>query len=199
MYLSKPLSNYVKDREKNAPLDVVEIRNALNRSGYTDYIVFFTEKGELVLLDTSKNIDTGVIMKNGTVQEFTNSDDFRTVTTGAYARLNILNSVSNDEDLRTLKNIFKQKRTWVIHQLNRGSEDFEAHTHGMANYSHLDFRIKKDIGEEDIAYLFNSLCKSVQMGNTFNDGDRIENLYENCDVILKKSADDLFEVDFVSA
>lgn len=199
MYLSKSLSNYVKSREKNATLDVVEIRNALTRSGYTNYIVFSTEKGELVLLDTSKNIDASVIMKNGAVQGFTNSDDFQAVTTGAYARLNILNSISNDEDLQAVKNIFKKKRTWVIHQLNRGSEDFEAHTHGMANYSHLDFRIKKDIGEEDIAYLFNSLCKSVQMGNSFKDGDRVENLYENCDIILRKSADDLLEVSFIGA
>lgn len=199
MHLSKSLSNYVKDREKNATLDIIEIRNTLRRSGYKDYIVFNTDDGKLVLLDTTKDVEPGVIMKGNTVKGFTNTKDFQAVTVGACARLNILNSISNDEDLQTVKDIFKKKRTWVIHQVGRETEDFEAHTHGMANYSHMDFKIKKDIGEDEIAYLFNSLCKSVQLGNSFKDGDRIENLYENCDIVLKKTDDGLLEVSLISA
>ena len=194
MRLSKSLNSYLKDREKNVTLDITEIRNALNRSGYKDYIVFYTDTGKLVLLDISKDVTPGVITKGGTVKDFANTKDFQAVTIGAYARLNILNSISNDEDLQAIKDIFKKKRTWVIHQYNKEDGSFEARTRGMANYSHMDFIIHRNIGEEDVSYLLNSLCRSVQLGNSLKNGDRIENLYENCDIILRKTPDDLLEI-----
>lgn len=137
----------------------------------------------------------GIILEGNTVVGFKNTDDFQAVTKGSYARFNILNNISDSDDLERVKELFFGERTWIIQCIhNEDLNTFEAHTAGMENYSHLDFKIKDNIGEEEISYLLNSLCKSIQRGNAFKDGDRIENLYENYDVILKKTRDDYLEV-----
>ena len=187
--------NYIKNKEKNKSEDIIVIRDALRRSGHKNYIVFFTDDKKFVLLNTDKDISSGVIMENNNVVDFKNTDDYQAVTVDAYARCNILDSISDSVDLERVKALFDKKKTWVIHCVKNSKEGtFEAHTHGMNNYSHRDFRIKNDIGEESISYLFNALCKSVQKGTVFKDKNKIENFYENHSVILRTSDDGFFDV-----
>lgn len=196
MFLQKPISNYVKDKEKTASDIIVEIRDALRRSGRKDFVVLFTDDQKFVLLDTSKDVTPGVIIKDGEVVDFKNTDDFQTVTVDAYARYNVLNSISDSKDLERVKEIFAKNKTWVIH-INADSDSFEAHTLGMINYAHPDFKISKNIGEEEVSYLLNILCRSVQRGNAFKSGQGIMNFYENYMVVLKTSEDGFLEVDLV--
>ncbi len=197
MLLPKPLNNYLKNKEKNAPVMITEISSILRRSGYKNYTVFITDDQRLVLFDTNKDVMPGVEMKGNEVKGFKNTDDLKAVTVDAYARYNILNLISNDEDLERAKEIFRGKRTWVIHCVTADDGSFEAHTHGMENYSQPNFKMRVNIGEEEIAYLLNSLCKSVQRGNSFNDADVIENLYNNYDVKLSKTEDGFFYVELI--
>ena len=197
MDLLKSLAIYIKEKSVDPPEIVVEAKAALRRSGFEDFAIFFTDDNKFVLMDLSKDVTKGVVFKDNAVADFRNSDDFEAVTVNAYARYYILKRVSNGEDLQKLKDLFGKKRTWVIHCVYDESGGFEAHTHGMDSYSHPDFRTKTDVGKEEVAYLFNSLCKSVQRGNAFRDGDRIENLYENCDILIEKADDGMFDVSFV--
>lgn len=192
----KVLNNYLKEKRKNSPDVIVTIRDALKRSGH-EKLEPLIENGKFVLLDLERDVTPGIILDGNTIKDFKNTDDFETVTVGAYARYNVLKRISIGEDVQAVKEIFKKKRTWVIHCVS-SETGFEAHTHGLDAYSHPDFRIKKDVGKEEIAYLLNSLSKSIQRGNAFRDGDRIENLYENCDVVLKKADDGIFDVSFVT-
>ena len=197
MSLPKSVNNYLKNKEKNAPIMITEIGSILRRSGYKNYTVLLTDDQKLVLLDTNKDIMPGVEMKGNEVKDFKNTKNLKTVTVDAYARYNILNLIGNDEDLEKAKELFKGKRTWVIHCVTADDGSFEAHSHGMENYSQPNFRIRTDIGEEEIAYLLNSLCKSVQRGNAFNDEDVIENLYNNYDVKLAKTEDGFFDITLI--
>lgn len=192
----KSLAVYIKEKRKEPPELVTVAKDALRRSGYEDFDVFFADNGRFVLMDLNKDVTSGVVVQDDAIADFKNSDDFEAVTVDAYARYNILRRVSNGEDMEKLKELFGKKRTWIIHCVYDG-DNFEAHTHGMDSYSHPDFRVNKDIGKEEIAYLFNSLCKSVQRGNAFRNGDRIENLYENCDILIEKADDGMFDVSFV--
>jgi hypothetical protein len=197
MYLPKPLNNYIKEKEKNAPAVITEILSALRRSGHKNYTLFFDDNHKLVLLDMSKDIMPGVVMKGKEVKSFNNTSDFQSVTVNSYARYNILNCISEAADLERVKEIFRGKRTWVIYCRNN-DDSFEASTFGMENYSHPNFRLHVNIGEKEIAYILNSLCKSIQRGNVFEDGDRIGNLYGNCDIKLTKSEDGFFDVSLIS-
>lgn len=197
MPLPKFLNNYLKNKEKNTPVMITEIMSIMRRSGYKNYTIFLSDNQKLVLLDTNKDVMPGVVMNGRDVKDFKNTDDLKTVTVDAYARYNILNLISNDEDLERAKEIFKGKRAWVIHCVTADNGSFEAHTHGMENYSHPNFRIKMNVGEEEIAYLLNSLCKSIQRGNVFNHEDVIENLYNNYDVKLIKTEDGFFNVELI--
>lgn len=197
MFLPKSINNYLKNKEKNSPIVITELIGILRRSGHKNHTVFFDENQKFVLLDTSKDIMSGISVKGKEVKDFNNTDDLRAVTVNAYARYNVLNLISNNEDLERAKEIFKGKRTWVIHCVKNDEGVFEAHTHGMENYSHPNFRIKLNIGEEETAYLLNSLCKSVQRGNSFNDEDRIGNLYENFDIVLTKSENEFFDIQLI--
>ena len=180
MYLPKSVFNYIKNKEKNKSDDILVIRDALRRSGHKNYIAFFTDDKKFVLLNTDKDISSGVIMENNNVVDFKNTDDYQAVTVDACARCNILDSISDSVDLERVKALFTDKKTWIIHCVtDTKNESFEAHTHGMNNYSHKDFRIKDNIGEESISYLLNTLCKNVQKGIAFKDKTKIENLYEN--------------------
>lgn len=195
MYLPKSVFNYIKNKEKNKSDDIIVIRDALRRSGHKNYVVFFTDDKKFVLLNTDKDISSGVIIENNNVVDFKNTDDYQAVTVDAYARCSILNSISDSVDLERVKALFTDKKTWIIHCVrDTKNGSFEAHTHGMNNYSHRDFRIRDDIGEESISYLFNALCKNVQKGVVFKDKNKIENLYENYDVILRSSNDGFFDV-----
>jgi hypothetical protein len=195
VYLPKSVFNYIKNKEKNKSDDIIVIRDALRRSGHKNYVVFFTDDKKFVLLNTDKDISSGVIIENNNVVDFKNTDDYQAVTVDAYARCSILNSISDSVDLERVKALFTDKKTWIIHCVrDTKNGSFEAHTHGMNNYSHRDFRIRDDIGEESISYLFNALCKNVQKGVVFKDKNKIENLYENYDVILRSSNDGFFDV-----
>ena len=195
MYLPKSVFNYIKNKEKNKSDDIIVIRDALRRSGHKNYVVFFTDDKKFVLLNADKDISSGVIIENNNVVDFKNTDDYQAVTVDAYARCSILNSISDSVDLERVKALFTDKKTWIIHCVrDTKNGSFEAHTHGMNNYSHRDFRIRDDIGEESISYLLNSLCKNVQRGAVFKDKNKIENLYENYDVILRSSNDGFFDV-----
>lgn len=199
MDVKKLLNNYIKEQNKE-PSDIVEkAKSALRESGNGNYEVFFAKDKKLVLVDMSgDNLEQGVVIKNGAIVDFNNTDDYSTVTVNAAARYNILKRVSNGEKLQELKDLFRNRRTWVIHYV-KDDNYFEAHTHGMDSYGHPDFRIKNDIGPVETAYVLNSLCKSIQRGNAFRSGNRIEDLYDNAHVILKKADDGKFDVFFESS
>ena len=197
MDIQKSLKNYIKNKAKGRTDAVATIKGALHRSGHDEFEVVFTENGKFVLIDTSKDISQGLTLFGTEIVDFKNTEDLETVTVNAYARYNVLKRISSEEDLRKIKDVFKNKRTWVIHYV-QDENGFDAHTHGLDSYEHPDFRIKKDIGREEVAYLLNSLCKSIQRGNAFRDGDTIENLYDNCNILLKKSDDGLFDVSLIA-
>lgn len=197
MDIKKALKNYIKNKAKGNTVAVGILKGALHRSGHDEFEIIFAEDGKFVLIDTSKDVSQGIILNGSEIVDFKNTEDFETVTVNAYARYNVLKRISSEEDLRDAKEVFKKKRTWVIHYVKDDS-GFNAHTHGLDSYEHPDFRIKKDIGVEEIAYLFNSLCKSIQRGNAFRDGDVIENLYDNCNILLTKSDDGFFEVSLIA-
>lgn len=197
MDFQKVFQNFLKVKAKNVPEVVEEANNFLRRSGHEEYEVVLVNNEKIVLLDTSKDVSVGAVIKDNKIVDFNNTPDLQAVTVDSYARYNILRLISNGEDLEKMKKLFNKKRTWIIHCV-RNEDSFEAHTHGLDAYSHPDFRIKTDIGDEEIAYLLNSLSKSIQRGNSFRDGDIIENLYENCNIRLEKSKDGFFDVNLQS-
>lgn len=196
MDFQKLLNNYLKEKRRDNSNDMINLaRAALRRSGRDEYEVL-TENGKIVLLNLNKDISSGIILENNAIVDFKNTEDFDAVAVEACARCNLLQMISSGEDLQKLKEYFQNRRTWVIHYVTNPA-GFEAHTHGMGAYFHPEFRIVNDIGKNEVAYLFNSLCKSIQRGNYFRDEDKIENLYDNCDVQLKKSDDGFFDITFV--
>lgn len=197
MYLPKSLNAYIKNKEKEAPRYIVEINSILRRSGFENYMALLTDDSQLVLLDMSQDIMPGVVIKKNAPISFKETENCAAVTTNSRAKCKILNSISHNEDLEKVKEIFKGTYTWVIYSGNKEDGSFEAYTDGMANYSHPDFRIRKDIGKEEIAFVLNSLCKRVQKGNVFEDKNRIKNLYENYDILLIKTEDGFFDVELI--
>lgn len=79
---------------------------------------------------------------------------------------------------------------WIIHYIVNQPELHQhlanTHTHGMENYHHLNFQLVLNLPPEHLCYLLNTLGKRVQDGETFQDGDLVSGLYENCDIRLKK-------------
>ena len=199
MFLPKPIINYIKEKEKRSPAIISEISTILRRSGHKNYTLFFVDNQDLVLLDMSRDITPGIITKGKTILGFRNTNDLETVTVNAYARRTILDKISDSSDLERVKEIFKDENTWVIHRWQKEDGFFEIHTHGMENYSHPNFRINIDIGEQEACYLFNTLCRAVQRGHAivFEEDSEIGNLYGNYNVKLTKTSDFFYDVELI--
>lgn len=60
-----------------------------------------------------------------------------------------------------------------------------AHTHGMARYGHPDFQVVLRISDSEIRRILNILCLAVQKGITFEDGEYIGGIYDDCPVRLQ--------------
>jgi len=90
------------------------------------------------------------------------------------------------------------KLNWVIHLVANGSPCSEcgkeenyfpeyicnAHTHGLAQYNHLDFQMVLHSPREDICYILNTLGKRVQSGERLTAGDMVEGIFLDCPVRL---------------
>ena len=91
----------------------------------------------------------------------------------------------------------KTNITWQIHlQENEHCADrsrngsfkpylCNAHTHGMARYGHPDFQVVLRIPDSEIRRILNILCLAVQKGITFEDGEYIGGIYDDCTVRLQ--------------
>lgn len=79
---------------------------------------------------------------------------------------------------------------WIIHYVINQPGPFQyltnTHTHGMEHYHHLNFQVVLNFPPAHLGYLLNTLGKRVQAGESFQDGDLISGLYEDCDIRLKK-------------
>ena len=60
-----------------------------------------------------------------------------------------------------------------------------AHTHGMSRYGHPDFQVVLRISDSEIRRILNILCLAVQKGITFEDGEYIGGIYDDCPVRLQ--------------
>lgn len=91
----------------------------------------------------------------------------------------------------------KTNITWQIHlQENDYCDDrgrsgnfkpylCNAHTHGMSQYGHPDFQVVLRISDSEIRRILNILCLAVQKGITFEDGEYIGGIYDDCPVRLQ--------------
>lgn len=89
----------------------------------------------------------------------------------------------------------KTNITWQIHLVEDNSRKAKealfkpylcnAHTHGMARYGHPDFQVVLRISDREISRIFNTLCLAVQKGITFEDGEYIGGIYDDCPVRLQ--------------
>lgn len=84
----------------------------------------------------------------------------------------------------------KSNIDWIIHFVFDQPGPFpylaNYHTHDMENYRHLNFQVVLAFPYEHACYLLNEMGLRVQAGKTFQDGDLVSGLYEDCDVRLKK-------------
>ena len=60
-----------------------------------------------------------------------------------------------------------------------------AHTHGMSRYGHPDFQVVLRISDREIKRILNTLCLAVQKGITFEDGEYVGGIYDDCPVRLQ--------------
>lgn len=65
----------------------------------------------------------------------------------------------------------------------------DAHTHGMNKYGHLEFQVVVNYGPEEIGRLLNEMGRRVQNGERFKDGDIVEGLYLDCNIVLREIPD----------
>ena len=65
-----------------------------------------------------------------------------------------------------------------------------AHTHGMARYGHPDFQVVLRISDSEIRRILNILCLAVQKGITFEDGEYIGGIYDDCPVRLQSFSEE---------
>lgn len=92
----------------------------------------------------------------------------------------------------------EKKINWDIHLVTNGVEcdkcgrieegfrEFtcNAHTHGMANYGHMDFQLVLKLPTREICRILNTLGHRVQAGERFKAGDMVSGIYEDCQIRL---------------
>lgn len=97
----------------------------------------------------------------------------------------------------------KKKVDWVWHYITNGVQCEEcgkienglpkficdAHTHGMNKYGHLEFQVVINYGPEELGRLLNEMGRRVQNGERFKDGDIVEGLYLDCNVVMREIPD----------
>lgn len=77
-----------------------------------------------------------------------------------------------------------KKVDWVIHYVIDCEGEGEGgivniHTHGMENYSHINFQLVLPVHEDQAQLILNSICFAVQDGRRFDVGEQKKDLY-NC-------------------
>ena len=65
----------------------------------------------------------------------------------------------------------------------------DAHTHGMNLYGHREFQVIIECGPQEICRLLNTMGMKVRDGEGFKPGDRIKDLYLDCEVELREKLD----------
>lgn len=97
----------------------------------------------------------------------------------------------------------KKKINWILHyvtngvgcdicgKVENGFPEFicDAHTHGMTEYDHLEFQVVLNYGAEEVGRLLNTMGCRVRDGERFQDGDLVEGLYLDCNILLKLMPD----------
>lgn len=73
------------------------------------------------------------------------------------------------------------KVDWIIHGVCDG-QFINFHTHGMEQYSHMDFQVVLPYPQNEVCRILNTLGLRVQAGERFKNGDLISGIYEDCDV-----------------
>ena len=62
-----------------------------------------------------------------------------------------------------------------------------AHTHGMAKYSHQDFQLVLYLHPNQMGYVLNNLGLRVQAGERFKAGDLVEGIFDRCPLRLDEA------------
>lgn len=189
------VNQHVEENKDNEHGAVVILKNALHRAGKEKWIVFFEKDGTIVLIDTEKDISNGIVIENDKVVSCKNVIS-ESVCVGSMARYKILQCIEDQQDKELVRNLFKGKKTWVIKCLT-SQDAFSAYTRGFSCFGHPECRIAKNIGTNEIAYLFNSIGNTIASGRAIQDGDVIKNLYENYDILATKSEDGYLDLSFV--
>ena len=197
----KSLLNTFLKEKANYEDDYVQAASAaLKRAGF-ERIILFKHENQLVMINMNasmSNINSGIVCdKNGEIEKFQTSDDYKSVTTNALTRCLIMESIDNETDLILLRTLAKDKCSWILHYITNetskkdggAGSDFppylcNAHTHGLAAFNHKDFQLVLDIGPGSTGYLLNGLAERVRNGESFSDGELVEGVYSDCQVKL---------------
>ena len=158
---SKLIKNYIRNKCPTQPDYISPIKMALHKSGYDNYELFVDANEKLILLDSDKDMTSGLVIKDNEIVDFRNSTDWEAVSVDVCARYNILKHISNGEDLRNVREIFRKKRTWLIHYEKTEDGGFNAHTHGLDRCS---IRKPPFVGEYNTVDLYRP-CKIVYLYN----------------------------------
>lgn len=172
----------------------------LRKEGFTRISVFvfysqYYSRTQLVMVNTiapEKELESGVILdEHGEITGFKNSSDTKSVSVDSNARYLVLDTIKDEATLLRLKSITRNQCTWIIHHIvnKDNAEVFPAnlcncHTHGMKTYTHKDFQVVLDLGDDVTDYILNSLCEKVQDGQTFLPGQTVMGIYANLPIKL---------------
>lgn len=78
---------------------------------------------------------------------------------------------------------------WFIHYVFDASDIpgiANIHTHGLEKYNHLNFQLVLSVGTDEAKYILNTMSRRVQKGEIFHEGDMVSDIFDDCDVLLKK-------------
>lgn len=200
--LRKILSGFLRNLgDANTEYEVAAMA-ALKRSGF-DKVLVFTHNEHLVMINTIadiESVESGIILNEEETEiiDFCNSLDHKSVTVDALARCLIMETVTDESDILRLLLLSKHQCNWIIHHVsNETSPALEegarkrfpeficnTHTHGLSAYTHKDFQIILDIGEESAMYILNAFAERVRGGEVFSPGELVKGVYPECDVRL---------------
>lgn len=179
---------------------------AMTKADYNGVSVFdfFNEKTmqpQLVMINmigSEKELESGCITnEKGKIVGFKNSNDKKTVSVDENARFLIFDSIKSEPDLLELKALAKNECSWIIHRV-KDDKHFDPafcniHSHGMQKiFTHKDFQVVLDMGDEIACYLINTLCERVRDGNgdtVFTPGQIIDGIYSKFPIKLASATE----------
>ena len=98
----------------------------------------------------------------------------------------------------------KSRINWDIHLVKDGFQCEECgelvdcfiphacdcHTHGLNQYHHLELQIVVNYQPHILAYILNSIGLMIKDGRQFGAGDKVEGIFEDCDLRFDDTVDD---------